>query len=245
MPVQPLSASGRLYAVAAFAEALTWTGLLIGMWLKYAAEVTDLGVWLFGRLHGAAFLFYLAATLVTASRLRWPGWALLLDLDRLLGGDAPRTAYGMAVNGDYLPLLSAQPRLGRILDARDEQGASVTLRVESVARDPQDADGDVFLYELAARDGGDDVRLLLEASDHLLVVAEMQVDRLDDYRPAGRPLGRGLARGAGDGARPAGAVRRGCAAVPGHRWSTPARCRRRPGPRTGAGPRRPRHAPRR
>lgn len=80
MPVQPLSASGRLYAVAAFAEALTWTGLLIGMWLKYAAEVTDLGVWLFGRLHGAAFLFYLAATLVTASRLRWPGWALLLGM---------------------------------------------------------------------------------------------------------------------------------------------------------------------
>jgi hypothetical protein len=42
---------------------------------------------------------------------------------------------------------------GTVLEARDEQGASVTLRVESVARDPQDADGDVFLYELAARDG--------------------------------------------------------------------------------------------
>jgi hypothetical protein len=57
MPVQPLSASGRLYAVAAFAEALTWTGLLIGMWLKYGAEA-----W------------------VPASRLRWPGWALLLGM---------------------------------------------------------------------------------------------------------------------------------------------------------------------
>lgn len=80
MPAQPLSASGRLYAIAAFVEALTWAGLLVGMWLKYGAQATDVGVWLFGRLHGAAFLFYLVATLVAASRLRWPGWALLLGV---------------------------------------------------------------------------------------------------------------------------------------------------------------------
>jgi integral membrane protein len=80
MPAQPLSASGRLYAIAAFVEALTWAGLLIGMWLKYGAQATDVGVWLFGRLHGAAFLFYLVATLIAASRLRWPGWALLLGV---------------------------------------------------------------------------------------------------------------------------------------------------------------------
>ena len=80
MPAQPLSASGRLYAIAAFVEAMTWAGLLVGMWLKYGAQATDVGVWLFGRLHGAAFLFYLVATLVAASRLRWPGWALLLGV---------------------------------------------------------------------------------------------------------------------------------------------------------------------
>lgn len=80
MPAQPLSASGRLYAIAAFVEALTWAGLLVGMWLKYGAQATDVGVWWFGRLHGAAFLFYLVATLVAASRLRWPGWALLLGV---------------------------------------------------------------------------------------------------------------------------------------------------------------------
>lgn len=80
MPVMPLSPSGRLFAVAAFIEGFTWAGLLVGMWLKYGAGVTDAGVWLFGRLHGAAFLFYVAATLVAATRLRWPGWALLLGL---------------------------------------------------------------------------------------------------------------------------------------------------------------------
>ena len=80
MPVPSLSPSGRLFAIAAFLEGLTWAGLLVGMWLKYGAQATDVGVWLFGRLHGAAFLFYLVATLVAASRLRWPGWALLVGV---------------------------------------------------------------------------------------------------------------------------------------------------------------------
>ena len=58
-----LSPAGRLFTIAAFAEGLTWAGLLVGMLLKYGTQTTgippsDLGVWLFGRLHGAAFLFY-------------------------------------------------------------------------------------------------------------------------------------------------------------------------------------------
>ena len=80
MPVPSLSPSGRLFAAAAFLEGLTWAGLLVGMWLKYGLEVTDTGVWLFGRLHGAAFLFYVVVTVIAAVRLRWPGWALLLAL---------------------------------------------------------------------------------------------------------------------------------------------------------------------
>ncbi len=80
MPVPSLSPSGRLFAIAAFLEGLTWAGLLVGMWLKYGLQVTDTGVWLFGRLHGAAFLFYLVVTVIAGARLRWPGWALLLAL---------------------------------------------------------------------------------------------------------------------------------------------------------------------
>ncbi|MBP7625040.1 MAG: ABC transporter permease, partial [Xanthomonadales bacterium] len=46
----------------------------------------------------------------------------------MLGGDAPRTAYGLAANGDYLPLLDARARIGRVLDARDDApGAAPTL----------------------------------------------------------------------------------------------------------------------
>ena len=80
MPALALSSTGRLFATAAFLEGLTWAGLLVGMWLKYGLEVTDTGVWLFGRLHGAAFLFYLVVTVVAGVRLRWPSWALLLAL---------------------------------------------------------------------------------------------------------------------------------------------------------------------
>jgi len=42
---------------------------------------------------------------------------------------------------------------GSVLNARDEQGGAVTLRVESIVTDPRDAEGEVLLYELSMRDG--------------------------------------------------------------------------------------------
>ena len=45
-----------VFTIIARFEAFTWAGLLIGMFLKYGTETTELGVWLFGRLHGFAFL---------------------------------------------------------------------------------------------------------------------------------------------------------------------------------------------
>ena len=79
MTIRPaLAPSGKLFVTIALIEAITWTGLLIGMYLKYVSGITDLGVWLFGRLHGAAFLGYLVTCFVVGSRLRWPLWALLL-----------------------------------------------------------------------------------------------------------------------------------------------------------------------
>lgn len=75
-----LSPIGRLFAVAAFIEGLTWAGLLLGMLLKYGTHTTELVVWLFGRLHGVAFLFYVAVSVLAALRLRWPWWAWALSL---------------------------------------------------------------------------------------------------------------------------------------------------------------------
>jgi integral membrane protein len=75
-----LTGVGRLFAIASLIEALTWAGLLVGMFLKYIAGTTELGVWFFGRLHGAAFLFYLGVSIVAARRLRWPWWGTGLAL---------------------------------------------------------------------------------------------------------------------------------------------------------------------
>ena len=64
----------QVFVFAARIEALTWAGLLIGMILKYNLDATDVGVWLFGRLHGAAFIFYFFVSIWAAVRLRWPWW---------------------------------------------------------------------------------------------------------------------------------------------------------------------------
>jgi len=65
------------FVVLAILEAVTWAGLLVGMYLKHIAGTTEAGVWLFGRLHGAAFVGYVLATLVAARVLRW-GWGTTL-----------------------------------------------------------------------------------------------------------------------------------------------------------------------
>ena len=68
----------KVFVAAARFEAVTWAGLLIGMFLKYGIDATDLGVWLFGRLHGAAFLIYFFVSIIAPVRLRWPWWCALL-----------------------------------------------------------------------------------------------------------------------------------------------------------------------
>lgn len=75
-----LSPIGALFALVAFFEAFTWAGLLAGMFLKYVTGTTEAGVWLFGRLHGVAFMLYLVMTIVAAISLRWKWWVALLAL---------------------------------------------------------------------------------------------------------------------------------------------------------------------
>ena len=65
------TAAQRFRFVALF-EALTWVGLLAGMAFKYLpADGNEIGVKVFGPLHGAAFLLYLPITGWTIYRLRW------------------------------------------------------------------------------------------------------------------------------------------------------------------------------
>ena len=66
------------FRVAAVAEALSWAGLLAGMYVKHVLGTSEAGVQFFGPVHGAVFLGYVAVALLAARVLRWsPGTTLL------------------------------------------------------------------------------------------------------------------------------------------------------------------------
>lgn len=79
-----MSISPRVTAIAfravAIAEAVTWIGLLGGMYVKYLGSGSEAGVEVFGPVHGGAFLVYVAITLAAALHLRWNLWAALAAL---------------------------------------------------------------------------------------------------------------------------------------------------------------------
>ena len=60
-----------LFRRVAVAEAITWALLLTGMFLKYVTGTTELGVRVFGMLHGVVFVAYGVVTLVVAVDQRW------------------------------------------------------------------------------------------------------------------------------------------------------------------------------
>ncbi len=70
----------RLFLIAATLEAISWLGLLGGMYVKYFTDGGELGVQIFGPIHGGVFVAYVLLTLVVARTLRWPVWVTLVAL---------------------------------------------------------------------------------------------------------------------------------------------------------------------
>ncbi|MEU8205802.1 DUF3817 domain-containing protein [Streptosporangium sp. NPDC049046] len=70
----------RLFRYVAIAEACSWAGLLIGMYFKYVAATGDLGVKIFGPVHGALFVLYLAAVLYAARQDGWSRGTVVVGL---------------------------------------------------------------------------------------------------------------------------------------------------------------------
>jgi integral membrane protein len=68
------------FHLVAVVEAVTWTGLLIGMGAHYLGGTSRLGIEVFGALHGGAFIAYVLVTLAAARTLRWSPWTALLAL---------------------------------------------------------------------------------------------------------------------------------------------------------------------
>jgi integral membrane protein len=69
-----------LFRAVAFAEALSWAGLLAGMYAKYVTDAGELGVKVFGPIHGGIFVAYGLLTLLVARAQRWSWPTMLLGL---------------------------------------------------------------------------------------------------------------------------------------------------------------------
>ena len=61
----------RLFRAAAFAEAISWTGLLIGMVFKYLVVKDEIGVKIFGPIHGVCFVLYVISVLLNRPLNGW------------------------------------------------------------------------------------------------------------------------------------------------------------------------------
>ena len=76
----------RLFRTIAIAEAVSWAGLLIGMFFKYIVVIDDIGVNVFGPIHGALFIAYVVITVLVA---RVFGWTLGTTVVALLASIPP------------------------------------------------------------------------------------------------------------------------------------------------------------
>ncbi|MBQ1016205.1 DUF3817 domain-containing protein, partial [Micromonospora sp. M51] len=61
----------RLFVAAAIAEACSWLALLVGMLVKYGPTDNELGVKIFGPIHGGLFVAYVVLVLAVARLHRW------------------------------------------------------------------------------------------------------------------------------------------------------------------------------
>ena len=70
----------QAFRLVAVGEAMSWAALLVGMFLKRVTHTTDLGVTIFGPIHGVIFLAFCLVTVVVAVDQRWSRGRLLLGL---------------------------------------------------------------------------------------------------------------------------------------------------------------------
>ena len=100
--------AGR-FRLIALLEAVSWIGLLVGMFFKYAGSPrTEIGVKIFGPVHGGVFIAFLIAAVFAGLAFRWGVVTWLLAL---LGSIVP---LGSVI---FLIWADRTGRLDRIHDA--------------------------------------------------------------------------------------------------------------------------------
>jgi integral membrane protein len=61
----------NLFRAVAIAESVSWACLLVGMYFKRVAETTELGVMIFGPIHGVIFIAYVVAVFYVRRSFGW------------------------------------------------------------------------------------------------------------------------------------------------------------------------------
>lgn len=72
MTTDPKTLAIRAFRILAIAEAFSWAALLTGMYFKWIARTTEIGVEIAGPVHGALFVGYGVTALVLWRLQRWP-----------------------------------------------------------------------------------------------------------------------------------------------------------------------------
>ena len=69
------------FRLVALTEAVTWVGLLVGMYFKYLGSPrTELGVKVFGMAHGLVFIAFVVTALLVGMAFKWTVSTWLLAL---------------------------------------------------------------------------------------------------------------------------------------------------------------------
>jgi integral membrane protein len=68
------------FRIVAVAEALSWIGLLAGMYVKRVLGTSEVGVQVFGPIHGAVFVAYVVVAVFAARVLGWSRGTMLQAL---------------------------------------------------------------------------------------------------------------------------------------------------------------------
>ncbi|MDG4668691.1 DUF3817 domain-containing protein [Mycobacterium sp. 236(2023)] len=111
------------FRLIAFAEALSWAGLLIGMYFKYVGSPqTEIGVKIFGPIHGGIFVAFLAAALVVGIAFKWSVGTWLLAL---LGSIVPLGSVIFLIWADRSGRMGAPTGTAQVSAGIGQAGASV------------------------------------------------------------------------------------------------------------------------
>jgi integral membrane protein len=80
-PAFDLRSASGWFRLIALAEAVSWVGLLVGMYFKYLGTPrTEIGVKVFGMVHGLVFIAFVVTGLLVGIAYKWAARTWLLAL---------------------------------------------------------------------------------------------------------------------------------------------------------------------